>query len=74
LQATDDVDIFYKFESDADGQELKYAMTAHKEMIRRAVKASPKHVGDRPTDKEVLIDEEQEIAEVRFFLSLVKLS
>jgi len=74
LQPTDDVDVFYKFESETDAEDLKQAMTVHEEMIRGTLKSSPKHVGELSAGTKVLIEAEQEIAEVRFSLSLVKLS
>ncbi|KAF8585961.1 isoleucine-tRNA ligase [Ramaria rubella] len=72
LQATDDVDVFYKFDGGAEADDLKRAMEDYKEMIKRAIRFSPRSVVERPTGDEVIIEEEQEIAEVQFTLSLVK--
>jgi isoleucyl-tRNA synthetase len=74
LQATDDVDVFYKFEDGADADEMKQAMVEYEEMIRRAVRATPKNLVRRSESTEKIIEEEQEIAEVRFALTLVKLN
>lgn len=72
LQATDDVDVFYKFDADGETDELKRAMEEYEDMIKRAVRSSPRDVVHRPVGKEVIIEEEQEVADVRFTLSLVK--
>ncbi|KAF8530134.1 isoleucine-tRNA ligase [Hysterangium stoloniferum] len=74
LQATDDVDVFYKFEEGADADDLKQAMVEYEEMIRRAVRATPKDVVRWSEGTEKIIEEEQDIAEVRFALTLVKLN
>ena len=71
LQATDDVQVFFKFEPSAEADNLKQAMEEYGEMIKRAIRASPRDVTHRPVE-ELIIEEEQEVAEVRFTLSLVK--
>lgn len=70
LQATDDVDVFYRFEEGA-GQELVQAMKDHGEVIRRTVRNVPVDVKEKKGGK-VLIEEEQEVAEVKFALLLVR--
>ncbi|KAF9010556.1 tRNA synthetases class I-domain-containing protein [Cyathus striatus] len=72
LQATDDVDLFYKFE-EGTGGDLLSAIHEHKEIIRKTVGSIPRDVSERNCEKEVLIEENQEVADVRFALSLVRL-
>jgi isoleucyl-tRNA synthetase len=71
LQATDDVDVFYAF-AGADGAELVQAMEIHAALVERTVRSSPKDAQARPPNAEVLIEEEQEIADVKFMLSLAR--
>ncbi|KAF8518467.1 isoleucine-tRNA ligase [Gautieria morchelliformis] len=72
LQATDDVDVFYHFDAGADADELKRAMQDYGEMIKRAIRGSPSDVAQRLAGKEQIIEEVQEVADVRFTLFLVK--
>jgi isoleucyl-tRNA synthetase len=72
LQATDDVDVFYKIE-EGDGKELLEAMKEHGEAIERTVRSVPKSVSERKNSQQQLIEEEVEIAEVKFVLSLARL-
>jgi isoleucyl-tRNA synthetase len=74
LQATDDVDVFYKSENATDADNLKQAMVEYEEMIRRAVRATPKDVAQCSEGTEKIVEEEQEIGVVRFTLTLVKLN
>lgn len=72
LQATDDVEVFYKFDSSADADGLKQAMADHGDLIKRAVRSSPRDVAELPAGKALIIEEVQEVAEVRFTLLLVR--
>lgn len=69
LQATDDVGVFYKFEEDA-GAELLEALREYAETIERTVRSVPVDVAQRKASQKVLIEEEQEVADVKFVLSL----
>jgi isoleucyl-tRNA synthetase len=69
LQATDDVDIFYQFEQGA-GLEMASAFQQHGEAIRKAVGTIPQNISAR-RGGEVLAEEEQEIADIKFTLYLV---
>ncbi|KAI0069288.1 isoleucine-tRNA ligase [Artomyces pyxidatus] len=71
LQATDDVDVFYSFEGDS-GVDLLAAMAEHTEAIQRTVRSVPTDVSTRKAGVAVLIEEEQEILETKFLLSLVR--
>ncbi|TDL25928.1 isoleucine-tRNA ligase [Rickenella mellea] len=71
LQATDDVDVFYTFE-EGSGAELLDAMREHAEVINRTVRNVPVDVKERKAGKEILIEEEQEVADTKFLLSLVR--
>jgi isoleucyl-tRNA synthetase len=70
LQATDDVEVFYKFE-EGNGDELLEAMKLHSEALEKAVRNIPVDVKERKEGKKLLIEEEQEVADVKFVLSLV---
>ncbi|KAF8623102.1 hypothetical protein AX15_006513 [Amanita polypyramis BW_CC] len=70
LQATDDVDVYYSFE-DGTGGELIAAITQHPEIIKKTIGSLPKSVGVKKGG-EMLIEEEQEVADVKFLLCLVK--
>jgi len=70
LQATDDVRLFYKFESGI-GEVLREVMTSHAEIISKTVRSVPEEESKKPEGTKVLIAEEQEIGETKFILSLV---
>jgi isoleucyl-tRNA synthetase len=72
LQATDDVRMFYALAPGVDGGELVSAMSEHAESIERAVRGHPMDAAERPASAEALIEEEQEIADVKFTLALVR--
>ncbi|KAJ3524394.1 hypothetical protein NM688_g8571 [Phlebia brevispora] len=69
LQATDDVHVFHQFE-DGEGDDLKLALEEHKEFISKTVRSVPRDVSHRQPHQKVLIEEEQEVAETKFVLSL----
>ncbi|KLO16958.1 isoleucine-tRNA ligase [Schizopora paradoxa] len=71
LQATDDVEIYYKFENGV-GQDLLDAMKSHGDFIRKTVRAVPKDISERGAGGKELINEEQEILETKFDLTIVK--
>ncbi|KAJ7268828.1 tRNA synthetases class I-domain-containing protein [Mycena haematopus] len=71
LQATDDVHIFYRFE-EGSGAEILDAVAAYSDMIRKTVGNVPVDISNRTPGSELLIEEEQEVSEVKFFLYLVK--
>ena len=70
LQATDDVEVYYKFEG-GSGAEIVSAMERHAEVMQRTVRNVPTDERERKGG-ETLIAEEQEVAEVKFLLSLVR--
>ncbi|KAG6836845.1 Isoleucine--tRNA ligase, cytoplasmic [Arthromyces matolae] len=70
LQATDDVHVFYRF-AEGEGSELLAALTQHSDIIRRTVGSLPLDVSQRKPDTKLIIEEEQEIADVKFDLYLV---
>ena len=69
LQATDDVEVFYSFE-DGSGADILEAVQKHTEYIQKSVRSVPKDVKEKGEGKKVLIEEEQEIAETKFKLTL----
>ena len=69
LQATDDVDVYHSFEQ-GTGDDLRAAVEAYSETIEKTVRSVPRDVSQRGEGRKVLVEEEQEIAEVKFTLSL----
>ena len=69
LQPTDDVDVYYAFEEGA-GDDVRAAVEAYAETIEKTTRSVPRNVTERGTDRKVLMEEEQEIADVKFTLSL----
>ncbi|KAG6842135.1 Isoleucine--tRNA ligase, cytoplasmic [Blastosporella zonata] len=72
LQATDDVHVFYRFEA-GEGAELLAALEQHTDIIRKTVGSLPVDVKERKPDSKLVIEEEQEISDVKFVLYLVAL-
>jgi isoleucyl-tRNA synthetase len=72
LQATDDVDVYYRFE-EGTGTELLAAMKEYSEMIQKTCRNVPVDAKERKAGKELLIEEEQEVNDAKFTLSLVRL-
>lgn len=70
LQAVDDVDIFYSFE-EGNGTDILDALQSHADVIQKTVRGVPKDVRERQGG-EVLEEEEQEIIDAKFMLSLVR--
>jgi len=70
LQATDNVDVFYKFEEGA-GADLRQAMEEQKGVIEKTVRSVPRDVNEKKGGR-ILIEEEQEVSDVKFDLLLVK--
>ncbi|KAF8756926.1 Class-I aminoacyl-tRNA synthetase [Rhizoctonia solani] len=71
LQAVDEVDVYYSF-ANGEGQDILKAIGEQEEMIKKSIKGLPKDVTGRPKGVAVLIEEEQEIGETKFALSLVR--
>ncbi|BGP00043.1 Isoleucine--tRNA ligase, cytoplasmic [Rhodotorula toruloides] len=70
LVATDDIDVFYSF-ADGVGKELEEIMAASGDVIRKVLKKSPRPKSEFKGDKEVIIEEEQEISDDKVVLTLV---
>ncbi|KAF8128267.1 hypothetical protein EV363DRAFT_1142338, partial [Boletus edulis] len=68
LQATEDVEVYYKFEH-GTGAELLDALKEHAEFIVKTVRSVPTDVQQRKGGN-LIIEEEQEVADVKFFLTL----
>ncbi|KAI0790616.1 isoleucine-tRNA ligase [Abortiporus biennis] len=71
LQATDDVDVFYSFES-GSGEEILIALHDYVEVIQKTVRSVPADVSKKTEAHTIIIEEEQEVAEIKFLLSLAK--
>lgn len=71
LQATDDVEVYYRFEDDS-GVELSNALEEHAENIQRTIRSIPRNAGGC-NGGDFIAEEEQEVADVKFRLTLVKL-
>lgn len=69
LQATDEVDVFYSFEADLTDA-LDGVIKGHSDMITRATRGIPRAISGRHKDAVSMIEEEQEIGEAKFKLSL----
>lgn len=72
LQVTDDVDVYYRFE-EGSGAELIAALAQNTAVIRKTIGSLPADIKKRKPEARVLIEEEQEIADVKFMLYLVRL-
>jgi isoleucyl-tRNA synthetase len=72
LQATDDVDVFYAFTGD-EGADIVQAMEEHAQFVEKTVRSRPRPASEKQEGKEALIEQEQEIAEVKLTLTLVRL-
>jgi isoleucyl-tRNA synthetase len=70
LQATDDIDVFYRFD-ESSGSEVLAAMKEYSDVIQKTCRNVPADAKERKADKELLIEEEQEVNDVKFMLSLV---
>jgi isoleucyl-tRNA synthetase len=70
LQATDEIDAFYSFEQGV-GDALRACFESQSEYFSKAMRRTPKPVGERPADSKVIIEEEQQVNEGTFTLSLV---
>ncbi|KDQ57791.1 hypothetical protein JAAARDRAFT_35481 [Jaapia argillacea MUCL 33604] len=70
LQATDDVEVYYRID-EGSGEELLVALKEYTEVIQKTVRNPPLDYKERKEGKKLLIEEEQEIADVTFLLSLV---
>jgi isoleucyl-tRNA synthetase len=71
LQATDDIDIFYRFEPNS-GLELLAAIKDNTEIIKKTVGSLPVDVKEKKEVSEVVIEEEQEIDDVKFMIYLAR--
>jgi len=71
LQATDDVDVFYQFE-EGSGADILAAMREYYDVIQKTCRNVPVDVKERKVEKELLIEEEQEVNDVKFMLSLMR--
>ena len=71
LQATDDVEMFYGL-GEGLGAELVDAIGQYPEMIKKTLGGDLVDVKARKEGKQTLIEEEQEIGDLKFMLYLVK--
>lgn len=71
LQATDDVDVFYQFD-EGSGMEVLAAMKEYSDTIQKTCRNVPVDAKERPAGKDLVIEEEQEVNDVKFMLSLVR--
>jgi isoleucyl-tRNA synthetase len=71
LQATDDVDIFYQFDEASEKAGLA-TLREYSGIIRKTCRNVPVDASERKAGKELVIEEEQEVNDVKFMLSLVR--
>lgn len=67
LQATDDVDVYYRFE-EGTGEELLEAIGEYADLLTKTVRNVPVDAKGRKEGRKVLIEEEQEVADLKFEL------
>lgn len=71
LQATDDVDVYYTFIDD-EGTDIISALEEHAGLIERTVRSKPLDSKARKGNSTSLVEEEQEVADMKFTLALVR--
>lgn len=71
LQATDDVDVFYRFE-EGSGADLITAIQGNTDIIKKTVGSLPADVKEKREGAVVIIEEEQEIDDTKFMIYLAK--
>jgi isoleucyl-tRNA synthetase len=71
LQPTDNVHISYRFE-DSTGEDIQDAIMECKDMIERAVGTVPTNAVDRKSRTQLIVEEEQVIADTKFLLYLMR--
>lgn len=71
LQAVDEVDVFYAFAEGA-GADIVKAIEECRELVVKTVGGLPVDVENRKAGANVLIEEEQEVADTKFMLSLAR--
>ncbi|KAF9568003.1 hypothetical protein CPC08DRAFT_813816 [Agrocybe pediades] len=71
LQATDDVNVFYRFE-EGTGSDILAAIKDNTDIITKTVGSLPADVKEKAAGNVVIIEEEQEIDDVKFLLYLAR--
>lgn len=71
LQSTDEVDVFYSFETGLTDA-LDEVIKSHSDTIARTTRSVPLELASKHKDALPLIEEEQEIGETKFKLSLAR--
>ncbi|KAF8322304.1 hypothetical protein DL93DRAFT_2106240 [Clavulina sp. PMI_390] len=71
LQATDNVDAFYSFESGMTDA-LEAVIQSHSEVIAKTTRSVPMKIETKAASAQPFIEEEQEIGDTKFKLSLVR--
>lgn len=71
LQATDDVNVFYRFD-EGSGTEVLAAMKEYSGIIQKTCRNIPIDAKERKEGKELVLEEEQEVNDAKFLLSLVR--
>lgn len=70
LQATDEVDAFYSFQAGM-GQALQECFEAQGDFFQKSLRRKPMPVKERPADAKIITEEEQQVGDDSFLLSLV---
>jgi len=74
VKATDDVEVFYSFANSTPGSEkLRDVLKTHVDFIRKTTRSLPCDVSLRKEGAVVVLEDEFEIGETKFNLSLVKI-
>jgi len=71
LQATDEIDAFYRFTDDM-GQALDEVMRTQTDVFVRNIRRAPRPASEKPANGDVVCEEEQEVNDIKFMLTLVR--
>lgn len=66
LQATDDVEVYFKFQ-EGQGEDILSAIQEHGELLKKTLGSLPRDLNEQK-DGKALIEEEQEVADAKFVL------
>ncbi|PKI82307.1 Ils1p [Malassezia vespertilionis] len=71
LQATDEIDAFYRFTSGMSDA-LDEVMQSQTDVFTRNIRRAPKRAATMPQGAEIVFEEEQEVNDTKFMLTLVR--
>lgn len=71
LQPTDEIDSFYRF-TEGMGEALDEVMKTQTDVFVRNIRRVPRPAAEQPADANVVFEEEQEVNDIKFMLTLVR--